>query len=189
MTLMKYTYCGITFKSNIKFPFFYESGKEEFDYEIYYSETDFMSHYEAAKDTFAVQDQTYYLYFKDKGFYEITKEKMVCHFSDIQYMYATICNLPFSVIALLKKAVPFHASSIVIRDKGAIIFLGDKGIGKTTISSLLDDSGLCNAYGDDMVTCVNSFSRIMVNRGSKFMKVTGQTAKFLERNRLLDDVY
>lgn len=85
--------------------------------------------------------------------------------------------------------LPLHASSIVVGDKGVIAFLGAKGSGKTTIASMLDNYKLSSAYGDDMVTCVNSFSLFMVNRGSKLMKVTNQTAKLLNQKRLLNDVY
>ena len=184
---MKYIYCGIVFKSNIEFPFFHESNDDQYDYEIYYSRL--MNYSNSENNTLIIQDQTYFLYFKDKGYYEIMRERMICHFDDLQYMYATICNLPFAIITLCKKMLPLHASSIVVKDKGVVTFLGEKGIGKTTIASILDNCKLCSAYGDDMVTCVNSFSHIVVNRGSKLMKVTKQTAEYLEQSRLLNDVY
>lgn len=98
---MKYIYCGIVFKSNIEFPFFYERNDDKFDYEIYYSNTVDLNNLE--QPILTIQGHTYFLNFKGKGYYEITSEKMICHFNDLQYMYATICNLPFAIITLLKK--------------------------------------------------------------------------------------
>jgi len=181
-----YNYCGIVFNSNIEFPFFYEDHINSPDFEITYT-----NHTEPhdASFQFFFNNRAYILSFGDLGYYEISKNHMVCHFKDVAYMYATICNLPFAVIAVLRGLLPCHASSLVSKENTAVLIVGEKGAGKTTFACLADTYDWCQIYGDDMVTLHKTYNQLQVNRGSKLMKVTEETTILLDCNRISGEVY
>ena len=184
---MVYNYCGIVFKSEVVFPFFFEDAVNIPDFEIIRGECD--DCFENCCLTVFCRDHEYILNFGKYGYYEISKNHIVFHFKDIAYMYATICNLPFAIVSILRGMIPCHSSSIKLSENKVVLFLGEKGTGKTTIACLTDNYDLGTVYGDDMVTICKIDDHLEVNRGSKMMKVTPDTASMLDTNRISEEVY
>ena len=181
---MIYRYCGITFSSNILFPFFFEDTENKPCVDLHYesiSEDDILAFN-------GYCNNQYILSFEKRGYYIITLNSIQCFFCDKTYLYATICNLPFAIVAILSGLIPCHASSVYF-DNNAVLLLGDKGIGKTTLACLLDQNDLGNVFCDDVSSIFKSESKLYVNRGCRLMKVHNNTGIYLDENRLLEEVY
>ncbi len=181
-----FKYAGLSFESNIYFPFFYQMTTPPVKF-FYVQEENYTSPLLTNQAVF-VSHGRYYINFSENGYYEVTKEGITCRFKDKQLLYATICNLPFAILSILNGILPLH-SSAVSDEKSTYIFLGEKGAGKTTLAYLLSAYGPFEVMGDDMIGISSPRpNQISAMRGSKSMKLCGSFCD-LEGLSREDEIY
>lgn len=179
---MKYKYCGIIINTNIRFPFFWASNEEPM---VEIIKTDKYICYN--QKPFVFNDGVYYIVnFEDKGFYKITKTKVLCCFSDEKFLKATICNIPMAIIAILNGLIPFHSSSIMTQNlENVFLFAGDKGKGKTTFALYFNSYLKYDVFGDDVVTLFSENDIIFANKGTSMLKICDDAID-IENNKCIE---
>lgn len=123
-------------------------------------------------------DEVYIVYFYDGVIYEISGINDVIKVSakSFEHFFSTFFNIPFSVYFSIKNGILLHCSS-VIYDKNVLFLSGDKGIGKSTISSFL-----CNKYGYSFFSDDTIYvdEHINIFGATEYVKITDETANFID---------
>lgn len=101
-------------------------------------------------DMICVNNDFYRLYIPSIGLYDIQSDKIVCHVLNYNCLISTLFNLPFSVLLLLRGEMLIHACALSFA-LGVILICGQKGVGKSTLSSALMQSGKFHFFADDTV--------------------------------------
>lgn len=93
---------------------------------------------------------------------------------DISYVEDSIINLPATVLSLIYGRILMHCSSMIVNDS-AYIFMGEKGIGKTTFSLIMSEK--YPLLGDDTLMLCNAANGnyIEVIPSRTLFKLTEQT--------------
>lgn len=145
---MNYKYCGLTFSSDLEFPFF----RETYEATVFSVKLDCKSSIYKNKPAVFMDEASFIVNFGPDGFYRITKDHIICNFYDTELIKATLGNIPFAIVAILNGFLPIHCSSIMRHDSSAILFLGSKGQGKTTLAFYLNKYMGYHLLGDDVIT-------------------------------------
>lgn len=90
--------------------------------------------------------------------YRIFPEKNMisCTAQNYESFFSTFFNIPFSVYFLSKNEVLFHACSVLYHHQ-ILCLTGDKGVGKSTLMSLLDKLNGFEIFSDDTLHVDGSF--------------------------------
>lgn len=167
---MIYKYCGFTISTERLFPSFHSCYNDKIDLIITSTNNDFK--YSKSGDIFFQDDNNYVLNFGEKGYYKITKNQIMCCFDDDNFINATICNIPMSIVSILNNKIPCHCSSVILKNQvGVILFLAEKGTGKSTLAFLANKLLDYKIFGDDMVTIEQKNGIFYANQGSSNIKV------------------
>lgn len=120
-------------------------------------------------------DPIYHIYKDGKRIKAFTK--------DVTYVEDSIINLPAALYCFMCDRLLLHCSSIVINN-GVYALVGNKGLGKTTLSLMLSEH--YRLLGDDtlMVCGVNSAGNIEVVPSRTLSKLTAQTMSVFSENIL-----
>lgn len=86
------------------------------------------------------------------AFYRVFPREHIisCVACDYDSFFSTLFNIPFSVYFLSYQEVLFHACTLWY--KGMLVCLtGEKGVGKSTLMSALNQKGYLQSFGDDTI--------------------------------------
>lgn len=109
-------------------------------------------------------------YFIDSSKYEIH-----CLAPNFESFFSTFFNIPFSVYSLSKGDVVYHACSLL--NKGEVFCLtGNKGVGKSTLTAILNSSEEFSVFSDDTIHIGYDLS---VNSAHNLIKQTTETVNAL----------
>jgi hypothetical protein len=99
-----------------------------------------------------VQESTdeYTLYIPQIGVYAVQVDRIKCKVRDYRSFISTFFNLPCSVLLLLRSEFLFHACALK-GPKGVYLISGEKGAGKSTLSSILMNDDMFSFYADDTI--------------------------------------
>lgn len=100
---------------------------------------------------------------------------ILCLAKNRESLISTLFNIPFSVYFARNCEILFHACT-VLHEKELICFTGNKGIGKSTVSALMN-AQLLSYYSDDTILLT---SKINAYRAHNLAKFTEETALFLD---------
>ena len=106
---------------------------------------------------------------------DIIENIITCISKDYEHFFSTLFNIPFSVYFLSKGLAVFHACSMVYENQ-ILCLAGNKGVGKTTLMSLLMDDDYL-PFSDDTVLIDNDH---VCYRAHKLSKVTSETIKSMD---------
>lgn len=118
----------------------------------------------------------------DLAVYQIDTEdkRIVCQAKDFESFFSTLFNIPFSVYFLSKKEVLFHACSLVY-DHQAFCLTGEKGVGKSTLTGILNQYEEFQIFGDDTI---HIDGQLMCSPAHNLMKQTPETVQSLNTKTL-----
>ncbi len=185
---MIYKYCGFTIFTEHCFPFFHSCSSDKIDIFIKIKKNDLR--YRDSSVPFFFNNEKYILNFGEKGYYAITKNQIICYFDDLDYMNVTICNIPMAIVAILNNKIPCHCSSILLkRQIGVVLFMAEKGVGKSTTAFLANNCLDYEIFGDDMVTIERLNGNIYAYQGSSRIKVCKDLAELFNLDNKKDDIY
>lgn len=103
-----------------------------------------------------------------------------CYAKNFSAFFSTLFNIPFSVYFLCKKEMLFHACS-VLHKREVICLAGNKGVGKSTLMSLLSTTNKFQTFGDDTIFIdKNSIG----HRAHNLSKLTKETVSALNVEHL-----
>lgn len=142
-----YKIYGLIVKSNIEIDLAENINKKDYsDLEIFlsYDTVDDGNKIKLSKN----QDK-YTLYIPHVAKYLIEKDYIYCSASSYNSFISTLFNIPFSILCILRGELLLHACSL-ISEKGLILLCGKKGVGKSTLSVLLDSRNL-HLFSDDTI--------------------------------------
>lgn len=99
-----------------------------------------------------VQESTdeYTVYIPQIGVYAVQVDRIKCNVRDYRSFISTFFNLPCSVLLLLRGEFLFHACALK-GPKGIYLISGEKGAGKSTLSSILINNDTFSFYADDTI--------------------------------------
>lgn len=100
-----------------------------------------------------------------------------CVAKNKEALFSTIFNIPFSIYFAIKGDILLHACTLLC-DEGLIGIAGNKGVGKSTLSSILSFSSLTQ-YSDDTIRLTNDH---IAYRAHNLTKHTEETAKILDED-------
>jgi len=78
---------------------------------------------------------------------DLKKSEITCSAQNYESFFSTFFNVPLSSYLILKGEILLHASSMIFADS-LICFAGEKGVGKSTLTNLLNGD-LLKQYSDD----------------------------------------
>ena len=109
--------------------------------------------------------------------YKIFKEKALieCNASCETDFFSTLFNIPFSVYFMMKDEVLFHTNT-VLRNGSLFMFCGEKGVGKSTLTGIINNEKDFELYSDDTIRIDGSGSCF---RASDLIKLTVETLNSL----------
>jgi dephospho-CoA kinase len=150
MEIYYYTIYGINICCNVKMPLLYEHyGNAGFDLilNIYYGYENRSEITKIEKDN----DNVYNIFLSKYAKYriDIINNRIDCNAENFEAFFSTLFNIPFSVYFFLKKEKLLHACSM-LREDSLFCFTGGKGIGKSTLTHLLNGKEF-KLYSDDTV--------------------------------------
>lgn len=108
-----------------------------------------------------------------------SRNRIECFAEDFESFFSTIFNLPFSIFFMTRDEVLLHACSMYYNG-GLICFAGNKGVGKSTLSHLLDGDDF-RLYSDDTLRISNNVGY----RAHNLMKLTQETVDKLSVKDIL----
>lgn len=114
----------------------------------------------------------YTLYFR--------QNRITCLASDFEAFFSTLFNIPFSIFFILKGKILLHACGLSVSNK-VFGLAGDKGVGKSTLSNLLNGENFRFFSDDTMLICSDN----TVKRAHNLIKITDETISALELNDIL----
>lgn len=108
-------------------------------------------------------------------FIDFSKDEIHCLTPNFESFFSTFFNIPFSVYCLSKGDVVYHACSLMY--KGEVFCLtGNKGVGKSTLTSILNSSEEFSAFSDDTIHIGND---LHVSSAHNLIKQTTETVNAL----------
>lgn len=168
-------------KINIQMPLLneivYPSNQRIINVDIKYGVAEKINYIKRKKDYYIVSCASAALY----KIYE-SESKIECVAIDFESFFSTFFNLPFSVYFLLRNEVLLHCCTMNTRDK-AICFSGEKGIGKSTLTALLNNER-CHLFSDDTLHIKKDMS---IHKAHNLIKFTTETLNSLKINFQVTD--
>lgn len=115
----------------------------------------------------------YTVFFPQTAIYTIYEhiDRIDCIATSVEGCFSTLFNIPFSIYFLIRNEMLIHGCSMVKHDK-CLCFTGHKGVGKTTLVSLLDGEDLI-LWGDDTLRVKNDLTAY---RAHNLIKITDETS-------------
>ena len=107
---------------------------------------------------------------------------VVCKAPNYESFFSTFFNIPFSVYFLCKDEILYHACSLVY-DHQIICLTGNKGVGKSTLMSLLANTNEFEIFGDDTIYIDNKCFGYCAHN---LIKQTNETVRILNIHTLKD---
>lgn len=173
----RYIVCGI--EINTDFEFLYYNSETSFN-DIspinakikFVFKRDKFAKNTSRNDMIIDDDDGFLIYYFRKGYYKIDKtgSVIVAYFYDEKDVILTFSNLPLSLIALIHGAIPLHCNSVLNSQGNIVLILGDKGIGKSTLSYFLHQKGL-HLFSDDITIVWPDVNDIVVFNGFNTVKM------------------
>lgn len=111
---------------------------------------------------------------------DMEEKQIVCQAKDFESFFSTLFNIPFSVYFLNKKEVLFHACSLVY-DHQVFCLTGEKGIGKSTLTGILNQYEEFQIFGDDTI---HIGDHSICSAAHNLMKQTPETVQSLSTKTL-----
>ena len=102
------------------------------------------------------------------------ENRIDCLAENFETFFSTFFNIPFSIYFLLREELLVHCCSILMQKK-CICIAGEKGTGKSTLVSLLNDDE-CTIFGDDTLRVRKN---LIAYRAHNLIKITDETANNL----------
>lgn len=97
---------------------------------------------------------------------------------NFESFFSTFFNIPLSVYMLLEDRPILHCSGLQ-RNEDLYLFIGEKGVGKSTLVSFLEKMGFGNVYNDDTL-CINRDTQVYP--AIPFVKLTDTSSALLNYN-------
>lgn len=140
-----YCFYGYNIKTNFEIPFFPVENKKPDIIDVTFNA---MYGNNATEEMFISNDNNCCTVISPYASYEInTVDKFIeARYNEMEQLYSTMFNVPFSILAISKNDLLFHCSSISCTDY-IYAFTGEKGMGKSTMISHL--SRKFNFFSDD----------------------------------------
>lgn len=107
------------------------------------------------------------------------RNKIECIATDFEAFFSTLFNIPFSVYFLLREEVLLHCCAMLHKNQ-LICFMGEKGVGKSTLTMLLNGEVL-KQYSDDTLR-ISTMKRAF--RAHNLVKYTSETVAIVEHNNV-----
>ena len=114
----------------------------------------------------------YTLYFR--------QSRIACLASNFEAFFSTLFNIPFSIFFILRGKILLHSCGLSVSNK-VFGIAGDKGVGKSTLSNLLNGEYFRLFSDDTMLICSDN----TVKRAHNLVKITDETISALELNDIL----
>ena len=109
-----------------------------------------------------------------------TKNIIICKAANFESFFSTFFNIPFSVYFLCKDEILYHACSLIY-DNIVFCLTGNKGVGKSTITEILNSKNEFQIFSDDTIHIDNNF---FSNSAHNLVKHTPETVEFLKLKTL-----
>ena len=146
---------GIEIITDFKFPYYVDYSNKintptvKASLNLYYNKIGVSK--DLRQDKIIISDDGYSIWFYEKGYYWIDKSgtTVYANFYDKDDILLTFSNLPLSLISLIYGAIPLHCNSILNSNGEVCLLLGEKGIGKSTLSYYLYKKGV-TVFSDDV---------------------------------------
>ena len=124
-------------------------------------------------------DYKYIVSFANTAIYYVyeNEDRIDCTATDNESLFSTIFNIPFSIYFLMRNELLIHCCSMIIYDR-CLCFAGNKGVGKSTLVSLLCDDEFI-IFGDDTLRVKKDST---VYRAHNLIKITDETANKISAN-------
>lgn len=105
--------------------------------------------------------------------YKIHKNKQLidCRAQNFTDFFSTFFNIPFSVYLMISGEVLFHTNTVLNNNK-LICFCGKKGVGKSTLTNLINNEEDFMLYSDDTIRVDKDYSCM---RAYNLIKLTEET--------------
>ncbi len=130
-------------------------------------------------DTVSIKkdDEQYLIKLGSLAIYHIdpTNNMITCKARDFESFFSTFFNIPFSVYCLCKDELLFHACSL-LHDNKVLCLSGNKGVGKSTLTSILNSNANFYIFGDDTVQISKG---LIAKRAHNLIKQTPETVNAL----------
>ena len=107
------------------------------------------------------------------------KKDILCRACDYEAFYSTFFNIPLSSYIIFEGDILLHASAMLLNE-GLICFTGEKGIGKSTLTNLLNGSKL-KQFSDDTLKIDSQLNGF---KGNNLTKLTQESVECLSTKRL-----
>ena len=101
--------------------------------------------------------------------------EIYCKTPNSESFFSTFFNIPFSVYCMCKDELLFHACSL-LHNNEIFCLTGNKGIGKSTLTSILNLNNNFRIFSDDTVHISNGLA---ANRAHNLIKQTTETVNAL----------
>jgi len=120
-----------------------------------------------------LDDNVYAVMLDDFAHYiiDIKNQFIQCTARSYETFFSTFFNIPFSVYCILSNEILLHSCVMTNLNESFYCFVGEKGVGKSTLTTLLSDQNL-RLYSDDTI-CMNSHGKAF--RGHNYIKYTRET--------------
>lgn len=102
-------------------------------------------------------------------------DEIHCKAPNFESFFSTFFNIPFSVYSLCKDEVLYHACSLLYKDE-VFCLTGDKGVGKSTLTAILNSNKGFSIFSDDTIHICNCLN---VNSAHNLIKQTTETVNAL----------
>ena len=111
---------------------------------------------------------------------DVKENTFFCQAKDFESFFSTLFNIPFSIYFLSKNEILFHACSLIY-DNQVFCLTGNKGVGKSTLTQILNQYDKFQVFGDDTIRISNGS---IGSRAHNLMKQTNETVNSLNTKTL-----
>ena len=106
--------------------------------------------------------------------YLIFTDRIMCIAEDFDSFFSTVFNIPFAVFFTTKQEKLLHCCSMFY-DNSLVCFVGEKGVGKSTLTQLIDGTPF-QLFSDDTLRIANNH---LCYRANNLIKLTAETITHL----------
>lgn len=185
--MYRYIVCGIEINTDFVFPYYntqrisfnnVNSIKAKIDF-LFQKNTSVLN---LSRNDVVINQDGFLLFYSQKGYYyvDVTGSKVIAYFSNENDVLLTFSNLPLSLIALIHGAIPLHCNSLLDTQGNVSLILGDKGVGKSTLSYFLHKKGL-KLFSDDVTIVWPEFEKIIIFNGFNTIKMEREMKQALDK--------
>lgn len=109
-------------------------------------------------------------------FIDPRNDEIYCKAKNLESFFSTFFNIPYSVYCLCNNEILYHASSLLYKDK-LLCLTGEKGVGKSTLTAVLNMNRDFHTFGDDTIYIHDN---LVANRAHNLVKQTTETVDALD---------